>query len=340
MIIEKYIKHDETLKKWRYFKSRRLAVISAWLLIGSCFFSFTAEFWANSKPILLSYKNQIYFPIFKEYSVKEFGIEDTMFIDYRNLTLSASDWVIWPVLDWDPFESNKEVAQYPAPPSGTNLMGTDDRGRDIFVRLLYGLRYSIIYAILCWAITFFVGIIIGGATGYFGGRIDLYAQRVIEVLSTVPQLFLLIILISIFNPNLYLLVGISCLFGWIGISHYVRAEFLKNRKREFVEAARATGCGHTRIFFKHILPNSLSPIFTFSPFAISGFITGLAALDYLGFGLTPPTPSWGELLNQAQANFSIAWWLALFPSLALFITLVLLTFIGEAIKDTMDPRRN
>ena len=191
---------------------------------------------------------------------------------------------------------------------------------------------------MVWVITFIIALILGGIQGYKGGWVDLLGQRVTEVLSTVPQLFLLIILIAIFQPSLTLLVVITSLFGWIGISQYVRAEFLKNRRQEYVEAARSLGAGHVGIFLKHILPNSLSPIITFSPFVIAGGITALASLDYLGFGLTPPTPSWGELLAQAQNNFTIAWWLALFPSLALFSILTMFNFVGEAVRDALDPR--
>jgi microcin C transport system permease protein len=338
-MIEKFLKHDISKKRWRIFKSNRRAVISLWALIIACFFSFTAEFWANSKPIILSYKGKIYFPFAKTYKVKEFGIEDTLEINYREIQLGDDDWAIWPIIKWDPLESNNEVEDFPSAPSKTNLMGTDDRGRDIFTRLLYGLRYSIIYAALVWFVTYFTGTILGGLMGYFGGRFDFYGQRIVEILSTVPQFFLLIILISIFKPSLFLLIMISSLFGWIGISYYIRGEFLKNRKKEFVEGAKAIGSNHFRIFFKHILPNSLGPIITFTPFVIAGNITSLASLDYLGFGLMPPTPSWGELLAQAQKNFTIGWWLALYPSLALFCTLTSLTMIGEGVRDAMDPRK-
>jgi microcin C transport system permease protein len=260
-----------------------------------------------------------------------------MVVNYRKLKLEKEDIVIWPIIKWDPYESNKKVDSYPSAPSWDNLMGTDDRGRDVFTRLVYGLRYSIIYSLAVWLITFFIGVVLGGAQGYFGGRLDLYGQRATEVLSTVPQLLLLIIIISVFQPSMLLLIFITSLFGWIPISYYIRGEFLRNRKREYVEAARSLGAGHFRIFFKHILPNSLGPIITFSPFVIAGNITALASLDYLGFGLTPPTPSWGEFLAQAQANFTIGWWLALFPSLALFGTLTGFSLIGEGVRDAMDP---
>lgn len=337
-MIENLIQNDETLKKWRRFKSRKLAVASAWIMGICCFLSFTAEFWANSKPIVMKYQGEVYFPIFADYHPSDLGIKSSLVINWKKLVLEEDDFAIWPVINWNPYESNKEVSFYPAEPSGLNWMGTDDRGRDILTRLLYGLRYSITYSIFVWLLTFITGTILGGLMGYFGGRIDFWGQRVVEVLSTVPQFFLLIIIISIFKPSLVLLVLLSSIFGWISISYYVRGEYLKNRKKEFVEAARALGAGHGRIFFRHLLPNSLSPIITFSPFVIAGNITALASLDYLGFGLTPPTPSWGELLNQAQKHFTEGWWLAVYPSLALFLTLTMLSLIGEGVRDAMDPK--
>ncbi len=340
-MIERYIRNDETLKKWRRFKSRRLAVASSWIVAVSCVLSFTAEFWANSKPLYLRYKGETYLPVFKTYHPSVFGIENAHVTNYRKLDLDEDrgDRALWPLIEWDPYESNKDVESYPSEPTGENWMGTDDRGRDILTRLLYGLRYSVIFAFLVWVITFVVGTILGGIMGYLGGRTDFWGQRIVEILSTVPQFFLLIIIISIFKPTLILLVFLSSLFGWISISYYVRGEFLKNRKKEFVEAARALGAGHGRIFFTHLLPNSLSPIITFSPFVIAGNIVSLASLDYLGFGLTPPTPSWGELLNQAQKHFTEGWWLAVYPSLALFLTLTMLSLIGEGVRDAMDPKQ-
>ena len=339
-MIEKLIKNEDSLKKWKRFKANRLAVISSWLVGFALFFSFTAEFWANSKPLYLKYNQKSYFPVINSYHPSEFGLESSMVTDYREMKLvtERGDFALWPVVKWDPFESNKVVEVYPSNPSKDNWMGTDDRGRDILTRLLYGLRYSISFALMVWILTFVTGTVLGGLMGYFGGRVDFWGQRVVEVLSTVPQFFLLIIIISIFQPTLFLLVILSSLFGWISISYYVRGEYLKNRKKEFVEAARALGAGHMRIFFKHLLPNSLSPIITFSPFVIAGNITALASLDYLGFGLTPPTPSWGELLNQAQKHFTEGWWLALYPSLALFLTLTMLSLIGEGVRDAMDPK--
>lgn len=338
-MIERFIKNDLTLKRWRIFKKNKRAVLCSWIILILCLLSFTAEFWANSKPIVFSHNKKLYFPVFKDYSVKEFDIEDSLQVDYRELAKNQDSWALWPVIKWNPLESNKEIDEYPGAPSGENFLGTDDRGRDILARILYGFRYSITFAVLVWFLNFVVGTLLGGLMGYIGGRVDFYGQRAVEVLSTVPQFFLLIILISVFQPSLFLLVLISSIFGWIPISYYVRGEFLKNRRQEYVEAARAIGTKNTGIFFKHILPNSLGPIITFSPFAIAGNITALASLDYLGFGLNPPTPSWGELLSQAQQNFTTSWWLALFPSLALFVTLVCMNLIGDGVRDALDPRK-
>ncbi len=338
-MIERFIKNELNLKRYRRFKSNKLAIISTFIIFFSCFFSFTAEFWANSKPILLKYQGGFYTPVFKNYSPRDLGIEENIVvIDYKKLSLGNEDWALFPLITWDPYESNKKIDAYPGPPTQVNLMGTDDRGRDVLTRILYGLRYSITYALLVWLFSFIIGTLLGGGMGYFGGKFDFYGQRVTEILSTVPYLLLLIILISIFRPTMTLLVLLTCFFGWISISYYVRGEFLRNRRLDFIEAARAMGGSHKRIFFKHILPNSLTPIITFTPFVIAGHITGLASLDYLGFGLAPPTPSWGELLNQAQKYFTTAWWLALFPSCALFFTLTLLSLIGEGVRDAINPR--
>lgn len=336
-MIEKYIKNDLTLKRWRFFKSKRRTIISCWLFLILIFFSFTAEFWSNSKPIILNYHGKLYYPVFKNYHPTLFNRDDIMIMNYRELTLLDGDWAIWPLIKWDPYESNKSVDVYPGKPSNTNWFGTDDRGRDVLSRLLYGFRTSITFAFLVWGLCFITGILLGGVMGYWGGAVDLLGQRIVEILSTVPQFFLLIIMVTIFMPSMSLLVLISTLFGWIFISYYVRAEFLKLRKLEFVESARALGSRHFSIIVKHILPNALGPVLTFSPFVISGNITSLASLDFLGFGLPPPTPSWGELLSQAEKYFSTSWWLAVYPSLALFVTLVLLNLIGEGFRDAFAP---
>jgi microcin C transport system permease protein len=336
-MIERFLTKELSIKRWRRFKKRKPAVISLVLFLIALFLTFSAEMIANSKPIILHYHGKTYFPVFKTYSAKEFGVTDRLVVNYKTLELNDGDWDLWPIVHWDPFESNKDVESYPSAPTLVNWFGTDDRGRDVFTRILYGFRYSISYAVSVWILSYFIGVIIGGSMGYFGGWLDFIGMRLVEIFSTIPYLFLLIILVSIFKPSLGLLIVITSLFGWIGISYYIRAEFLKNRKKEFVEAAKAIGVPSYKIIFKHILPNSLSPIVTFAPFFIAMQIMGLAGLDYLGFGLEVPTPSWGELLNQAQKWFTIAWWLAVFPSAAMFVTLTSLNLIGEGVRDAMDP---
>jgi len=336
-MIEKFTTNDLTLKRWKRFKARKSAFYSAVIFLVMVVMTFIAPMLANNKPLYLSYKGTSYFPIFKDYHPKEFGLQNTLVVNYKKLELSDEDSVLWPIIKWDPLSSNAMVESYPSPPTATNVMGTDESGRDVFSRILYGFKYSISYAFLVWFLSLILGIVFGGTMGYFGGKVDMVGQRVVEIFSTIPVFFLLLILISIFTPSMLLLVTISSIFGWVAISYYVRAEFLKNRKREFVEAARSMGARNRTIIFKHILPNSLVPIITFAPFVISSNVISLSMLDYLGFGLPVPTPSWGELLAQAQKHFTIAWWLAIYPSAALFTTLTLLNLVGEGVRDAMDP---
>jgi microcin C transport system permease protein len=337
-MIEKMIKNELTLRRYRTFKKSKRNVFATIIFSVFLFISMTSEFWANNKPLVMSYKGSVYFPVVKDYHPSLFGYTEILFMKYRLLPFQNGDWAVWPLIKWDPYESNDTVTSYPSKPTKDNLLGTDDRGRDVLSRIIYGFRYSIIFAMLVWGFSFASGIFIGGVMGYWGGKFDLIAQRIVEVLSTVPQFFLLIILVSIFSPSMSLLVIISTAFGWIFISYYVRAEFLKYRKREFVESAKAMGSGHLRIIMKHILPNALGPVLTFTPFVISGHIVGLASLDFLGFGLPAPTPSWGELLAQAEKYFTIAWWLATYPALAMLIILVLLNMIGEGLREAFSPK--
>ncbi len=337
-MIERWIQNELSLKKWRRFKKQRRAVFAAWLIVLVSLISLTAEFWANSKPIVMTFKGEIYFPVVKTYHPSLFGINGESVTDYRKLEFAGDDWAYWPIIHWDPMEHNAKLESYPSRPSRENWFGTDDRGRDVLTRLLYGFRYSMGYAALTWLCCSFVGMILGALMGYAGGWVDLIGQRIIEVMESMPQLLLLITIISIFQASLWLLILFTTIFGWIGVSLYFRAEFLKLRKREFIEAAHALGSSRSKVIFRHILPNSLTPWITMSPFMISSGISGLAALDFLGFGLPAPTPSWGELLDQAHKNFTIAWWLAAFPSAAIFLTLVMSNLIGEAVRDALDPR--
>lgn len=339
-MIARWIKNDLTLKRYKRFLAIRRAVWSVGIVAVISFFSITAEFWANDKPLIMRYHGSTYFPVVRDYYPTVFG-QDGFVTNYRALDLSNDGaWAVWPMVRWNPFESNEAVESYPGAPSRDNWFGTDDRGRDVLSRLIYGFRYSMGFALLVWFFSFATGTFIGAIMGYGGGRTDLIGQRLVEIFDALPYLLMLLTLIAFLGANLWLLVAFSVFLGWMRISTYMRAEFLKLRKREFVEAAQAQGVGKFRILFRHILPNGLGPLITFSPTEIAANIYTLAILDYLGMGLPPPTPSWGELLQQAQNYFTIAWWLAVFPSLAMIITLTALTFIGEGVRNAYDPRKS
>ena len=337
-MMERVIKNELTRRRIKRFLSVRRAVVSTVIVGLMLMLSVTAELWANSKPLILRYQGQIYVPALKSYHPSAFG-QDGFVTNYRALDLKAGEgWAVWPPVSWNPFESNEALSSYPGAPTHANWFGTDDRGRDVLSRLIYGFRYSVGFAVVVWFFTYLFGTLTGAVMGYFGGTVDLVGQRVIEVFDALPYVLMLLTLINFLGASLWLLVSFTALLGWMGISVYMRAEFLKLRKRDFVESARAQGIGTGRILLRHILPNALGPLVTFSPSQIASNIAMLATLDYLGMGLPAPTPSWGELLQQAQNYFTVAWWLAVYPSLAMVIALTALTFIGEGIREAYDPR--
>ncbi len=337
-MLEKFITNPLTVKRWRIFKSRKSSWFSLWLLLFFLVISLTAEFWSNSKPLFLYHQGTFYAPVIKNYPPENFGLKDQYITDYKKLKLNEKDWALWPLVPWDPYESNLNVKKFPSPPSSLNWLGTDDRGRDVLSRLVYGYRYGIMFAFCIWLFSYIIGSLLGALMGYFGGLVDIVGQRLVEVIEALPVLIVLITLTTVIGRSFVFMVFVFCLFSWVSISLYMRAEFLRLKKRSFVEASRALGRGQWGIILKHIFPNGLNPIITFSPFTLAGLIGALAVLDYLGFGLMPPTPSWGELLSQAEKHITTAWWLALFPSLALFSTLLALTFIGNGLRDAFDPR--
>lgn len=340
MILERWIKNELSLKRLRRFRSVRRAVWSVYVVAIFLFLSATGEFWANSKPLIMKYRGAIYAPVLKNYHPSVFNQEGFV-TNYRALDFqSDGGWAIWPLVHWNPYESNESMTTYPSPPSRDNWFGTDDRGRDVLARLIYGFRYSLGFAVLVWLFAFGTGVVAGAVMGYWGGRVDLFGQRVVEVFDSLPYLLMLLTLIAFLGASMTTLVGFSTLLGWMHISTYMRAEFLRLRKREFIESAKAQGVGTFRILFRHILPNGLGPLITFSPTEIAAGIYTLAILDYLGMGLPPPTPSWGELLQQAQQYFTLAWWLAVYPSLAMIISLTALTFVGEGVREAFDPRKS
>jgi microcin C transport system permease protein len=298
---------------------------------------------ANNAPLVMKHNGKIYFPVLKTVTNESLGIDSSFTeVNFRELAAQkpVGAWFLFPLVPFHPNESDRTMTGIPpTAPDSKHWLGTDDRGRDVLARLIYGLRNSLLFTTIVWFASYVIGIFVGAIQGYRGGRLDFYFQRVIEIISALPTFFLIIIIASIIQPTLLLLAGITVIVGgWIPISYYLRAEFLKLRQLEFVESARAQGIGLPRLMLRHILPNSLNPVITFTPFTLTGGITGLAGLDYLGFGLPAPSASWGEMLNQAMRHFDHAWWLAVCPTVALSGTLLILNFIGEGLRDAFDPR--
>jgi len=331
-------------RRWHRFKANRRGYVSLWIFSILLVLSLFAELLSNDKPLLIHYQNQYYYPLLVTYSEKTFGGDFETEADYNDPYLQEKlaepgNWVIFPWNHYSYNSINYRAAQpHPAPPSAENRLGTDDRGRDVLARLIYGFRLSVLFAFVLTLIGVVLGVVAGAAQGYFGGRTDLLMQRFIEIWGSMPELYLLIIFASIFQPSVLLLIVLLSLFGWMGLADYVRAEFLRGRNMDYVKSARALGVSNLTIMWRHLLPNGLTPVLTFLPFRISGAIIALTSLDYLGLGVPPTTPSLGELLAQGKANLS-AWWLSMTTFGVLVFTLVLLIFIGEALREAMDTRR-
>ncbi|MEY2681598.1 MAG: hypothetical protein RIQ66_159 [Pseudomonadota bacterium] len=331
-------------RAWLRFKRNRRGVLSLWIFLIAFVISLFAEVISNDRPLIVVYQGETYFPLLQSYPEKTFGGDfetPTDFLDpfIERSIREGSNWAIYPLNRYS-FTSLNYFAPSPnpAPPSAVNWLGTDDRGRDVFARLLYGFRTSVLFALALTAIGVALGIVMGAIQGYFAGRVDLVIQRFIEIWGSVPELYLLIILASVFEPGLLILLVILSLFGWMGLADYVRAEFLRNRALDYVTAARALGLSNLQIIGRHVLPNSMTPVIAFLPFRMSAAILALTSLDFLGLGVPSSTPSLGELLAQGKANLD-AWWISLGTFGVLVILLMLLIFIGEALRDALDTRR-
>ncbi|MCE7506492.1 ABC transporter permease [Polynucleobacter sp. IMCC30063] len=333
------------MNRWARFKANRIGYASLWIFTILFGLSLCAELIANDKPLIVRYQGQFYFPIAHNPAETVFGGDfatPTDFLDpdiRRNIT-THGNWAIYPLIPYS-YETLNYFSREPNPaaPSAENWLGTDDRGRDVLARLIYGLRLSILFGIALTVVGVSVGIITGSLMGFFGGKFDLVSQRLIEIWSAMPELYLLIIFASIFNPSIWLLIILLAAFGWMGISDYVRAEFFRNRALEYVRAARALGLTNLQIMRRHILPNSLTPVITFLPFRMSAAILSLTSLDFLGLGVPPGTPSLGELLSQGKGNLD-AWWISISTFIVLVALLLLLTFMGEALRDAFDSRKS
>jgi microcin C transport system permease protein len=325
------------------FKANRRGYWSFWMFL--CLFTLTlfANIIANAKPLIISFKGELLFPIIQSYPETYFGGDFKTEADYRDSyveeLINEDGWLIWPPIRYSYDTINFNLDE-PAPsrPTTDNWLGTDDQGRDVLARLIYGLRLSIIFGLSLTLLSTIIGVAAGAVQGYYGGKIDLIFQRFIEVWSGLPELFILIIIASIIEPSFYTLLGILLLFSWTRLVDVVRAEFLRVRNFDYVRAARALGVGDFQIMKRHILPNAMVATLTFMPFILTGSITALTSLDFLGLGLPPGSPSLGEMLAQGKNNIQ-APWLGLTAFLSLAFVLTLLTFIGEAVRDAFDPRK-
>ena len=333
-----------TARRLQSFCANRRGFWSLWGFLAIFMLTLFAEFIANDKPFVVQYDGGFYFPAVVDYAETTFGGDFPTTTDYRDpfiaKQINSKGWMIWPLIHYSYDSINYELpVPAPAPPSAENWLGTDDQGRDVVARLIYGFRISVLFGLTLTFFSSIVGVAAGAVQGYFGGLIDLLFQRFIEIWSGLPTLFLLIILASIVEPNFWWLLGLLLLFSWTALVGVVRAEFLRARNLDYVRAAHALGVSNTVIMFKHILPNAMVATLTFLPFILSGSVVTLTALDFLGFGLPPGSPSLGELLNQGKANLQ-APWLGLTAFFILATMLSLLIFIGEAVRDAFDPRKN
>ena len=314
-----------------------------WIFLALFLITLFAEFIANDRPIVVRYEGGWYFPVLVDYPETTFGGEFPTPADYRDPAveklISEKGWMVWPLIPFGYDTINYNLpSPAPSPPSSVNWLGTDDQGRDVLARLIYGFRISVLFGLTLTALSSVIGVAAGAVQGYFGGLVDLGFQRFIEIWSGLPVLYLLIIMASFIEPNFWWLLGLMLLFSWMGLVDVVRAEFLRARNFDYVRAARALGVSDLTIILRHVLPNATVATITFLPFILNGSITTLTSLDFLGFGLPPGSPSLGELLAQGKSNLQ-APWLGLTAFFVLASMLSLLIFVGEAVRDAFDPRK-
>ena len=337
-----------TKEQFRRFCSIKRGFWSLIIILVLIFVSVFAEVFINSRALLVCYRGEFYFPTYADMIPgKTFDLGYAYETNYRELKQKldregGTGFVIMPPVPYNPYENDLRFNEYPPfPPSFSlrHFLGTDNVGRDVLARLVYGFRTAIFFSLGLLFLNYTVGVSLGCAMGYFGGKFDLFFQRVIEIWSNIPFLYVIIIVSSIVVPSFMILMLIMAFFGWISITWVMRTMTYREKEREYILAVRSLGASHMRIIFRHIIPNTISVIVTYAPFAISGGIVALTSLDYLGFGLPAPTPSWGELLSQGWQNME-AWWISAAVVSALVVTLMTVTFIGEGIREAFDPRRH
>jgi microcin C transport system permease protein len=332
-----------TRRRLANFRANRRGFWALWVFLALFVISLGAEFVANDRPLLVRYDGGFYVPVFVEYPETTFGGEFPTEADYRDpfvrQRIGQHGWILWPLIPFSYRTVNYDLTTpAPSPPDAVDWLGTDDQGRDVLARLIYGFRISVLFGLVLTLASSVIGIAAGAIQGYFGGLTDLLFQRFEEIWSGLPVLFLLIILSSIVQPNFWWLLGLMLLFSWMGLVDLVRAEFLRARNFDYVRAARALGVSNPVIIVRHVLPNALVSTFTYLPFILAGAVTQLTALDFLGFGLPPGSPSLGELVAQGKNNLQSPW-LGITAFVTLALLLSLLVFIGEAVRDAFDPRK-
>jgi len=330
-------------ERWHRFRNNRRGYWSLWIFLALFAVSLLSDLIANEKPILISFQDELYFPLLNDYTEVEFGGDFAVNADYRDPYIAElindDGWMLWPPIRFNYRTINYDLpSPAPSAPTSENWLGTDDQGRDIVARLLYGFRISVVFGLTLTVLTSIVGIAAGAVQGFYGGKVDLFGQRLLEVWSSVPTLFVLIIIASFVPPSFWILLGILLLFGWMALVGVVRAEFLRARNFDYVQAARALGVSDRALMFRHLLPNAMVATVTFLPFIMVGSITSLTALDFLGFGLPPGSPSLGEMVSQGKNNLH-APWIGLSVFVVLSVLLTLLVFVGEAARDALDPNR-
>ena len=332
-----------TRRRLQNFRANRRGFWSLWIFLALLLGTLPAEFVANDKPIVVYYEGSVYMPIFRAYAETAFGGEFETEADYRDPyvagQIQSAGWMIWAVVAYSYRTVAWDLAvPAPSPPNAADWLGTDDQARDVVARVIYGFRISVLFGFVLTIVSAIIGVAAGAIQGYFGGWVDLLAQRFIEIWAGMPTLYLLIILASVVEPNFWWLLVLLLMFSWMGFVGVVRAEFLRARNLDYVRAARALGLGNRMIMLRHILPNAVVATTTFMPFTLAGSVTVLTSLDFLGIGLPAGSPSLGELLAQGKANLQ-APWLALTGFFVIALMLSLLIFIGEAVRDAFDPRK-
>jgi microcin C transport system permease protein len=325
------------------FRRNRRGWWSLWIFLGLFAVSLCAEVIANDRPLLVRYDGAFYVPVLRAYPETAFGGDFETEADYRDPfvreAIAAKGWSIWPPIPFGQSSVNKDLGvPFPAPPSATHWLGTDDQGRDVVARLVYGFRISVLFGLTLTIVSSVIGVAVGALQGYFGGWVDLSVQRFLEIWGGMPVLYLLIILSAFIQPSFWWLLALLLLFSWMALVDVVRAEFLRARNFDYVRAARALGAGDVSIMFRHVLPNAMVATLSMMPFILSGSMVQLSSLDFLGFGLPPGSPSLGEMITQGKNNLQ-APWLGISAFVTIAVMLSLLVFVGEAVRDAFDPRK-